>query len=176
LRTTGEGEYDPRSTTKGNRMSLIHSARMEAQDYYQVAPDVTRALRELGAAVEASGLDKGMLELMKLRASQINGCTYCLQYHLNVARMLGVSQHKLDLAGVWREAGIFTERECAALALTEALTARLADGLPDDLWEEVRAVFTESETAFLAAAVANINAWNRIAIAMRFTPPAPRVE
>ena len=157
-------------------MSLTHSARMEATDYYQVAPDATRALRELGAAVEASGLDKGMLELMKLRASQINGCTYCLQYHLNVARMLGVPQHKLDLAGVWREAGIFTERECAALALTEALTARVADGLPDDLWTEIRAVFTEGETAFLTAAVANINAWNRIAIAMRFTPPAPRLE
>ena len=157
-------------------MSLTHTARMEAQDYYQVAPDATRALRELGAAVEASGLDKGMLELMKLRASQINGCTYCLQYHLNVARMLGVPQHKLDLAGVWREAGIFTERECAALAMTEALTASLPGGLTDDLWTEIRAVFSEGETAFLAAAIANINAWNRVAIAMRFTPPPPRLD
>ena len=157
-------------------MSLTHTARMEAQDYYQVAPDATRALRELGAAVEASGLDKGMLELMKLRASQINGCTYCLQYHLNVARMLDVSQHKLDLTGVWREAGIFTERECAALAMTEALTAGLPGGLSDELWTEIRAVFSEGETAFLAAAIANINAWNRVAIAMRFTPPAPRLE
>jgi AhpD family alkylhydroperoxidase len=157
-------------------MPLTHTARMEAQDYYQVAPDATRALRELGAAVEASGLDPGMLELMKLRASQINGCTYCLQYHLNVARMLGVPQHKLDLAGVWREAGVFTERECAALAMTEALTARLPEGLPDDLWAEIRALFSEGETAFLAAAIANINAWNRIAIAMRFAPPVPRHE
>ena len=157
-------------------MSLTHPPRMEAQDYYQVAPDVARALRELGGAVEASGLDKGLLELVKLRASQINGCTYCVQYHLNVARMLGVQQSRLDLACVWREAGIFTERECAALALTEALTARLTEGLHDDLWNEVRAVFTESETAFLAAAIANINAWNRIAIAMRFNPPIPRHE
>ena len=152
-------------------MTLSHAPRMTAQSFYKVAPDVAASLRALGTAVEASGLDKAMLELMKLRASQINGCSYCVQYHLNLARQLGVSQARLDLACVWREAGIFSPRECAALAMTEALTARLDQGLPDDLWEQVRAVFSESEAAFLAAAVANINAWNRIAIALRFAPP-----
>jgi AhpD family alkylhydroperoxidase len=112
-----------------------------------------------------------MIELMKLRASQVNGCCYCVQYHLNVARKLGVSQSRLDLACVWREAGIFSPRECAALAMTEALSAHLSEGLADDLWAEVRAVFSESEAAFLAAAIATINAWNRIAISLRFAPP-----
>ena len=82
-------------------------------------------------------------------------------------------QTKLDLACVWREAGIFDARECAALAWTEALTARLSEGVPDDLWAAVRAVFSEAEAAFLTAAVANINAWNRIGVALRFSPPIP---
>ena len=154
-------------------MTLAHSPRLSVQDFYKVAPDATSALRALGTAVEACGLDPGMIELMKLRASQINGCCFCLQYHLNVARKLGVPQAKLDLMAAWREAGIFDARECAALALTEALTARLPDGLADDLWAEVRAVFSQDETAFLTAAIANINAWNRIAIALRFAPPMP---
>lgn len=155
-------------------MSLAHSARMEAQEYYKVAPDVAKALRALGSAVEAFGLDKGMLELMKLRASQINGCGYCVQYHLNAARQLEVPQTKLDLVIVWREAGIFDARECAALAWTEALTARLAEAVPDTLWAEVTTVFSESEIAFLTAAVANINAWNRIGVALRFSPAIPK--
>lgn len=155
-------------------MALAHTPRMDSTDFYKVAPAAVAALRALGDAVEASGLDPGMVELMKLRASQINGCCYCVQYHLNVARKLGVPQVKLDLAGVWREAGIFSARECAALAWTEALTADLPDGVPDDLWAEVRAVFSESETAFLSAAVANINAWNRIAVSLAFAPPIAR--
>ena len=155
-------------------MALAHPERMRAQDFYKLAPDVATALRNLGTAVEASGLDPAMLELMKLRASYINGCTFCVQHHLNIARKLEVSQTRLDLVGVWREAGVFTPRECAALALTEALTARLAEGLSDDLWSEVLAVFSTDEAALLCSAVANINAWNRIAIALRFAPPIPR--
>ncbi len=155
-------------------MTLAHPERMRAQEFYKLAPDVATALRNLGTAVEASGLDPAMLELMKLRASYINGCTFCVQHHLNIARKLEISQTRLDLVGVWREAGVFTPRECAALALTEALTARLPDGLPDELWSEVLAVFSADEAAFLCSAVANINAWNRIAIALRFAPPMPR--
>ena len=152
-------------------MMLAHSPRMDAQKFYKIAPDVTAALLALGSAVEASGFDPGMLELMKLRASQQNGCGYCVQYHLNAARKVGVSQRKLDLVCVWREAGMFNPQERAALAWTEALTAHLPDGVPDGLWAEVRAVFSEAEAAFLTAAVANINAWNRIAASLRFSPP-----
>jgi AhpD family alkylhydroperoxidase len=150
-----------------------HGARLEAADFYRIAPDATRALRDLGAAVEASGLEKDLLEIVKVRASQINGCAYCVQYHLNVARKLKVPQARLDLVVVWREAGIFSARERAALGLTEALCAGIAEGVSEALWAEVRAVFSESEAAFLAAAIANINAWNRIGVALRFSPPIP---
>jgi AhpD family alkylhydroperoxidase len=153
--------------------AIPHHARLEAADFYRVAPDATRALRDLGAAVEASGLEKDLLELVKVRASQINGCGYCVQYHLNVARKLKVPQARLDLLVVWREAGIFSARECAALGLTEVLCSGIAGGVSDALWAEVRAVYSESEAAFLTAAIANINAWNRIGVALRFSPPIP---
>ncbi|MBL8384553.1 MAG: carboxymuconolactone decarboxylase family protein [Burkholderiales bacterium] len=147
--------------------------RIDSREFYALAPEAVAALRALGSAVEAAGLDRGMLELVKLRASQINGCGYCVQYHLNLARSLGVPQVKLDLACVWREAGVFSGRECAALAWTEALTARPADGAPDDLYAALCAEFTRTEIAALTAAIANINAWNRIAAPLRFAPPIP---
>ena len=153
-------------------MSLAHPPRIDAAAFYKLAPAATAALRALGAAVEASGLDPGLVELVKVRASQLNACAYCVQYHLNVERRLGVADVKLDQACVWREAGVFDARERAALAWTEALTVHLADGAPDALWAEVREAFSETEAANLTAAIANINAWNRIAASLLFAPPA----
>jgi AhpD family alkylhydroperoxidase len=148
--------------------------RVEYRHFNAVAPGVGAALRALGQAVDESGLEKPLTELVKLRASQLNGCAFCVQLHLNVARQLGVDARKLDLVAVWRDAGVFGARERAALAWAEALT-RLggAEGAPDDLFEQVLAHFSVPEAVNLTAAIANINAWNRIAVGLRFAPPAP---
>jgi AhpD family alkylhydroperoxidase len=149
-------------------------ARMEYADFDRIAPEARAALSALSKAVGDSGLDKGLTELIKIRASQVNGCAFCVQYHLNLARKSQVSQTKLDLVAVWRDAGAFSEREMAALAWTEALTGVTPAGVSDDAYRDVSEAFGESELTFLTAAVASINAWNRIAMAFRFTPPIPQ--
>lgn len=149
-------------------------ARLEWEDFRAVAPDANAALLALGKAAEASGLGKELLELVKLRASQINGCAFCAQLHLNVARKAGVAAEKLDLLAVWRDAGVYSKREQAALAWTEALTDISRQGAPDAAHAALRECFSESEAVFLTVAVATINAWNRIAVAFRFSPPIPR--
>ncbi|HEY6413263.1 MAG TPA: carboxymuconolactone decarboxylase family protein [Edaphobacter sp.] len=146
-------------------------ARMEFADFERIAPEARAALSALSKAVGDSGLDKGLTELIKIRASQINGCAFCVQFHLNLARKLRVSQTKLDLMAVWRDAGVFTKREMAALAWTEVLTEIGTEGVGDEAYAAVKVEFGESELIFLTAAIASINAWNRIAMAYRFTPP-----
>ena len=153
-------------------MSAFQS-RISMEDFASRAPAAPAALRRLGEAIDASGLDKALTELVKLRASQINGCAYCVQFHLNLLRKLGVAPEKLDLVAVWREAGIFSEREAAALAWTEALTEALKDGASDDAYAALLTQFTEQEAIFLTAAIGLINAWNRIGVGLRFAPPIP---
>ena len=149
-------------------------ARCDYEDFARIAPAARAALTALGAAVAESGLEKELTELVKLRASQINGCAFCLQFHLNVSRKLGVPAEKLDLVAAWREAGIFSERELAALAWTEALTG-IAAGVPsDEAYAALLRHFSESEAVFLTVAIGTINQWNRIAVALRFTPPIPK--
>jgi AhpD family alkylhydroperoxidase len=149
-------------------------ARMEFAGFNEVAPAAREALSAVSKAVNDSGLEKALTELIKIRASQINGCPFCVQFHLNDARKAKVSQTKLDLIAVWREADVFSARERAALAWTEALTRVTPTGVADDAYEEVKKEFGESELVFLTVAVASINAWNRIAMAYRFTPPIPQ--
>ena len=149
-------------------------ARMEFAGFNEVAPAAREALSALSKAVNDSGLEKALTELIKIRASQINGCAFCVQFHLNEARRAKVSQTKLDLVAVWREAGVFSAREMTALAWTEALTRVTPAGVADDAYEAVKKGFAESELVFLTVAVASINAWNRIAMAYRFTPPIPQ--
>ena len=153
---------------------MATEARMEFTGFTQIAPGATAALTALSKAVGDSGLDKALTELIKIRASQINGCAFCVQFHLNAARKAAVSQTKLDLVAVWREAGIFTAREKAALSWTEALTRVTPAGVTDDSYRDATKVFGESELVFLTAAIASINAWNRIVMAYRFTPPIPQ--
>src|SRR5689334_5295704 len=102
-------------------MTTSH-ARMERAELRQIAPAADAALIALGQAATAAGVEKELVELVKLRASQMNGCAFCIQFHLNVARQIGVARAKLDLLVAWREAGIFSPREAAALAWAEALT------------------------------------------------------
>jgi len=151
-------------------MSMSH-ARNEYANFKALAPDVYETVLSLGQAAAKAGVDKQLLELVKLRASQINGCAFCVQYHILQGESLGVPQDKLNLVVVWREAPQFTRRERAALAWTEALTL-LSEGISDDVYAEASAAFSEKELTYLTSAVAAINVWNRFGAAYRWTPPA----
>lgn len=148
--------------------------RVSYQTFTKAAPDVYAALSSLGKAISESGLEKELVELVEVRASQMNGCAFCLQFHLNTARRLDISGEKLDLVAVWREAGIFSARELAALAWTEELTALGMHGPSDEAWAAVREEFSEEEAIFLTAAISTINSWNRIGASLRFAPPITR--
>jgi AhpD family alkylhydroperoxidase len=148
--------------------------RLDYETFRKLAPQAYSALLALGKAVDESGLDKGLTELVKLRASQINGCAFCVQIHLNTARKIGVDRAKLDLVATWKDAGIFSEKECAALAWTESLTGLPVHGAPDEAYTAVRQHFTETEMLFLTIAIGTINNWNRLGVALRFAPPIPQ--
>jgi AhpD family alkylhydroperoxidase len=149
----------------------VSHARQEVGQLKKVAPDVYDAVRNLGQLAGKAGLDEQLLELVEIRASQINGCAFCLQYHILAAEKLGVPTDKLNLVVVWREAPQFSKRERAALAWTEALT-QLSGGVSDEIYAEATAEFSETELAYLTSAVAVINVWNRYGVAYRWTPPA----
>jgi AhpD family alkylhydroperoxidase len=149
---------------------MSHS-RGEYKDLQAMAPDVYDLVAALGRAAAKAGIDKQLLELIKLRASQINGCAFCVQYHILQAESLGVSADKLNLVVVWREAPLFSARERAALAWTEALTL-LTGGVDDAVYAEARAEFSEQELTYLSSAIASINVWNRFGVAYQWTPPA----
>ncbi|QOZ34568.1 carboxymuconolactone decarboxylase family protein [Bradyrhizobium sp. CCBAU 53421] len=148
-------------------------ARKEYIDFEKLAPDVFAVVRDLGQFAAKAGLDKQLLELVKLRASQINGCAFCVQYHILQGESLGVPVDKLNLVVVWREAPQFSARERAALAWTEALTT-LPNGVSDEVYAEVAAEFSEKELTYLTSAIASINVWNRFGAAYRWTPPPRR--
>jgi AhpD family alkylhydroperoxidase len=151
-------------------MSMSH-ARSEYTDFQSQAPDAFEVVRTLGQLAGKAGLDKQLLELIKIRASQINGCAFCLQYHVLQSEALGVPEDKINLVAVWREAPQFSPRERAALAWTEALTL-LANGVSDEVYAQANAEFSEKELVYLPSAIASINTWNRFGAAFRWTPPA----
>src|SRR3954453_3811687 len=146
-------------------------ARKEYGDFMSLTPDAYDAVLALGQVAGKAGMDKQLLELIKLRASQINGCAFCVQYHILEGETLGVPTDKLNLVVVWREAPQFSQRERAALAWTEALTL-LSAGVSDEVYVEASAEFSEKELAYLTSAIASINVWNRFGAAFRWTPPA----
>jgi AhpD family alkylhydroperoxidase len=146
-------------------------ARSEYENFKALAPDAYDAVFALSQAAAKAGLDKQLLELIKLRASQINGCAFCVQYHILQSENLGISADKLNLVVVWREAPQFSARERAALAWTEALTL-LSGGASDEVYAQVSAEFSEQELIYLTSAIASINVWNRLGVGYRWTPPA----
>lgn len=150
------------------------AARLEIGDFKLLLPELYDALLAASKTAEAAGLSKELIELVKIRASQINGCAYCIQYHVNIARVLGVPAGKLDLLPAWREAPVYSPRERAALMLTERLTQIAGHEIDDADFATARAEFSERELAALLGAIGIINAWNRIGITYRFTPPAAR--
>ena len=136
-----------------------------------LTPDAYEAVLALGQVAGKAGMDKQLLELIKLRASQINGCAFCVQFHILEGEKLGVPTDKLNLVVVWREAPQFSPRERAALAWTEALTL-ISEGVSDEVYAQASVEFSDKELAYLTSAVAAINTWNRFGAAFRWTPPA----
>jgi AhpD family alkylhydroperoxidase len=151
----------------------MSGARREYRDFKALAPDVYDLVLALGQAAAKAGIDKQLLELVKLRASQINGCAYCVQHHILEGESLGIPADKLNLVVVWREAPQFSARERAALAWTEALTL-VSEGVSDETYAQVAAEFGEKELTYLTSAIASINVWNRFGAGYRWTPPARR--
>ncbi len=137
-------------------------------DWFQASPGATQALLKLQGFVNRSGLEDTLLELVKMRASQLNGCAYCIDMHTKDARAAGETEQRLYLLDAWHEAKhLYNERELAALAWTEAVT-NVADGhVPDEVYEQVRASFTDAELVNLTLAITSVNSWNRLNIAFR---------
>lgn len=136
-------------------------------NYWQAAPQGLAALRGLQAYVEGCGLEHSLLELVKTRASQLNGCAYCIDMHTKDARAAGESEQRLYALCAWRETPFFSERERAALAWTEALTRIAENDVDDPLYAELQRHFSEKEIVDLTLAVIAINGWNRLALPFR---------
>jgi AhpD family alkylhydroperoxidase len=139
-------------------------------DIYKASPDAIKAMLAFSAATEKLGLEKPLLELVKLRASQINGCAFCVDMHAADARKGGESERRLYALSVWHETPFFTPRERAALAWTETVTRISTDGAPDDVHAALVEQFTPKEQMDLTLAIAMINSWNRLAISFRLMP------
>jgi AhpD family alkylhydroperoxidase len=139
-------------------------------DYMKVQPEAFQTLMKLEGYVKNSGLDHNLLELVKIRASQINGCAFCLDMHTKDALAMGETTQRLFLLNAWREAPFYTEAERAALALTEAVTKISDAGVPQELYEQVRRHFDEGQYVNLIMAINAINSWNRIAISTEMVP------
>lgn len=138
-------------------------------NHAKLAPEPLKAMFAIGAYLEACGLEHGLIELVKIRASQINGCAFCLDMHTQDARAAGETEQRIYALSAWRETPFFTARERAALAWTEAVTL-VAGGVSDALFAETRKLFGEKELADLTWAVVAINAWNRLAISAHVVP------
>jgi len=138
---------------------------------YQTAPEAMQAMLGLETYVRNCGLEASLIELVKTRASQINGCAFCIHMHTRDARARGETEERLFLLDAWRESPLYSARERAALAWAEALTLIAQTHAPDAVYDEVRRHFAEDETVKLTLLVATINAWNRIAIGFRYVHP-----
>jgi AhpD family alkylhydroperoxidase len=139
----------------------------------QLAPDAYKALGGVEAYLHNSGLEHSLIELVKMRASQINGCAFCLNMHSADARKGGETEQRLYLLNAWRETTWYTPRERAALAWTEHLTKVSTDGAPDSAYNELAELFSPKEVVDLTLLIGQINLWNRIAIGTGMHPPAP---
>jgi len=143
---------------------------------YQAAPKLMQPLGEMDKLFKSGPLEASLLELVKMRASQINGCAYCLHMHSTDARAHGESEERLYLLNAWRESPLYSDRERAALEWTESLTLITSGHAPDEVYARVREQFNEEEMAHLTVAAATINAWNRIAIASRSQHPVKKLS
>jgi AhpD family alkylhydroperoxidase len=141
---------------------------------YAAAPETMKAVAAIEPIIVASGLEPSLVELVKTRASQINGCAFCIHMHTRDARAHGESEERLYLLNAWHESSLYSDRERAALAWTEALTLISETHAPDDVYEELRRHFNETETTNLTVLIGVINTWNRIAIGSRALHPVKK--
>ena len=141
-------------------------------NYSQAAPAVMHAMRMLQETVNASGLEPTLQELVKIRASQLNGCAFCLDMHTRAARKLGEDEQRLYQLDAWRDSRLYSERERAALAWTEAVTRISHESVGDTMYAQARKQFSEAELALLTLAIVAINGWNRLNVAFRVPPAA----
>ena len=139
-------------------------------DFMKASPEAYRAMAQMESVVRRSGIDPKLLELIKIRASQLNGCAYCIDMHTKDARAKDETEQRIYALDAWRETPFFTEKERAALAWTEAVTNVQTGHVPDAVYHEVSTNFSEAEIMNLTLAITTINAWNRIAIAFRAVP------
>ena len=139
-------------------------------EYKTASPRAFKAMAGLQAAVNHSGLEPVLLELIKVRASQINGCAFCIDMHYREGREAGLAEEKLYLLDAWREAPVYTARERAALAWTDAITLVTRDHVPDDVYDQALAEFGDEQLANLTLAIVAINGWNRFGVAFRLPP------
>jgi AhpD family alkylhydroperoxidase len=142
----------------------------QRMNYAQQSPELFKKLSDLSMAVKSSTIEPKIRHLIEIRASQINGCAFCLDMHVKEAKLGGESELRLYHVAVWRESNLFIPRERAALAWTEAVTKLSEGGIPDELYERVRGQFSEKEISDLTFAIMAINAWNRAAIAFKSVP------
>lgn len=141
-------------------------------DHTKVNPGAMQTMLKLEGFIQTSGLDPILYELIKIRASQINGCAFCLDMHTRETRKMGESEQRIALVSVWREAPVYTDKEKVVLELTEAVTRISEQGVPQELYEKVRAHVDEAEYVTIIMAINTINAWNRIAISTGMFPAA----
>jgi AhpD family alkylhydroperoxidase len=139
-------------------------------NYYKVAPEATNIMMQFEKYNKSTGLDSKLIGLVKLRASQINGCAYCLDMHSKDARAEGETEQRIYCLNAWREAPFYSDDERAALELTEAVTLISKGGVSDELYERVRKQFDEKQFVDLLIVINTINSWNRISITMRNEP------
>ena len=138
---------------------------------YTVAPELAQSLIAFATQVAQAGLEPSLIELVKIRASQINGCAICLHMHARDARKKGETEERILMLDAWRESPLYSERERAALAWTEVLTRLTEKGAPDDVYEAVQAQFTEKEQVILTMMIAGINSFNRLGVGFRLSHP-----
>lgn len=151
-------------------MSIPTTVSAPRLNYAETAPDVLRALLAFSNTKLDPGLEPALLELVRLRASQLNGCAFCIAMHVDDARRHGEDERRLHLLSAWEEVDCYTPRECAALKWTEHLTKLAGNGVPEAVFEEVRAHFSESELVSLSLTIAIINTWNRMNVGFRIPP------
>ncbi|WP_455286773.1 carboxymuconolactone decarboxylase family protein [Cupriavidus necator] len=139
-------------------------------NYFQQSPELSKKLMELGALFQKTTVEQPIRELVEIRASQLNGCAFCVDMHIKQAKIHGERELRLHHVAIWRESTLFSPRERAALAWTEVLTNIPAHGVPDDIFERVRTQFSEKELSDLTFLVGAINTWNRLNVAFRTVP------
>jgi len=143
-------------------------------DFYKAAPDAIKAVTHLENYVQTSGLERRFIHLIKLRASQINGCAYCVDMHVKESRHNGLSEQWINLMSVWRESSVYDGRERALLGWVDAVTNVSQTGIPDDAFEALKAQFTDEEIMKVTVAIGTINTWNRLAVGFRTPHPVDR--